>query len=1194
MLLWNFYHHHQLEDLCNDANLKPSAMDLALTFIDQCTQPTNSKTYQMDDRTKRYISVVIKIAYKSCFTLEQIEQNFPIAFQKYIIIGILSRIRKSSGLEGIIRKEKKEGSEEIVVSASYAEIIYHRWILRAISKRSPTWFVKTPALEGTESHDLVQLGDESISALNDLVNTVTQTPNILDNIVDKPFSVNGFDLEKSILFDIANYYFFREDYENSFKTLKNLYPKFKQDLNESMITETEDRRVDPLKENCTTLIIACQSVLASKHSIPLLFNEHKKTLIFRQIDETVRVLNDSAPTPIGTQNTQSSFSVSLGSTSLDNFTENELSDKLVRLLLDDNIDNQLSREYRVTLCYKLIGKDMVFKKILACNIIQDMIKIIQGHSIYSIQQELEAVTQDTPSSSYSTSSVYAIPEESNDFDLSSVQTHLDRYVLKHKFVTSQPLLSVYIILFLKQLEEQASQKENKETEEEEEEEKDANLENLEYESSHTCFEYDHNFKSTISDFVCRLAKYVNHPVVYATLLSEGADFIACKENNSNQMNDEIHPLVAEYEKLILDCVEKVYHLNFFNATSTLPLEEQEPNFRLLPKNVQQTLLRACTQKKKENDSYYEHLYTIGSAKKRPYSQSIQNQHLLFLDDVESISSESSPNVDALKRLKIDSTEYLSLRARDLIYRSSYGNALAFEKSSKLFDVASQVGQFRDKSMEKKVAFDRLLLSLSKKALPPYIPEEYPLPRIESKQIERPSPVIENMEQFVTLCKLCKLSENPSESAQEVRTDGKEIADLSLSFLGELFKNLIDLEDWAFTRDFFKQILSIYEHNSKNDEDSPYVAFCRFVIVVESLAYHMKAPRTGAPKKVFKDLKDDTYRFIHNLIYLPNDHQMGDDQYNLVEDENRLRWDDFHQLVTSQNLKFLMDMAVMLTFVLVSLRMTVGSNVRSNSPSTITVQRGQLSGFLGHYKHLSKLIMPDYFCSSTKKNWLVGNEKFVEDTLVIMLQHILERVITLQEQSQQKQISTFYLFKICLADLYFEKGKFRKALELYLECGEANFPQFYKPTNEEVIERMVRCLMELGEYTASAVLHQFIHSTYDNELDSQSRAHLLGENSFASNSRVGYTKEVIDSLYETSGLNERWLLYFYDLSYLELVVHIAHQKGEYNKEELMIQHIQRSEMNNNNKTEHRKEYILQMKENFLRKLYLHVTTFLKNK
>ncbi|KAG2383513.1 hypothetical protein C9374_004184 [Naegleria lovaniensis] len=1171
-----------LDDLLQNPSLQPSAMELALSFMEQCTAPANARTQQLSDRTKRYLSVVTKIVFKSQFTLEQIEHNFPVAFQKHIIVGILLRKRKTFGVDGIIHKPKESDataqSEHSTTSVenttvSYIEIIYHRWIVRAISNRTPLWFIKNPSLEGTDSQDLIQLGESSVAELRKFVETIEKDPQILNNFIDKPPNVDGGELEQQIIFDIANYYFFREDFDNSFSYLKSLYPKFQSNLNDSSVVENREK-TDSLKDNCVTLIIACQSILSSKYPPEaLLFPEHKKTLFFRDVDDTVKKLNSMID------------------------QDTELSDKLITLLIEDIIDSQLSREYRVNLCYKLIEKETLFKKILALNIIQDMIKIIQGHSLSTIHQELETAILEAMTPHHV--KVYpAIAEENhNDTELGSVQTHLDRYVLKHKFVTSQPIIPVYIIIFLKELEKEAK-KRTKDITDMQDEDSD-NKDGILY--------WNNEFSSIITEFVCRLANYLNHPIVYATLLSEGLQYLEFK--NKSMMDGNI---IEMYNKRMLESVEGSYHLNYFDGSAD-SLRKQESNYNLLPENVQSILCNACIEKKREIDMYFEQLKTTVT-KKRPYDNAIQTHHLLFSDD-DSISGKES--TDSLKRLKIDASDYLSLRARNFMYRSSYGCLFALQKITNLFDAANTIDKFKGAQGQKRILFDHVIISLSKKHPQLTMPEEYPAPRIESKQIDRPSPVIVNMEEFSMLSELCNwnhsFNSNTSSSSEQhaqLQHDGAssskqvsnkvDVPPVNLPFLGDLFKCLVNLEDWAFIRDFFKTMQTKYEANSEPSEENTHIMFCRFALLVESLAYHMHSPRNGAPKKVFKDLKDDIYKFVHNLIYLPGDgygSSSAENDPQLIEDENRLRWDDFHLLATTQNLKFLMDLSVMLAFVLASVRSNI-ANTRSNSPPSnlrgIPTQpiSPPTPVFMGHYKHLAKLIMPEYFCGTTKKHWLVGNEKFVDETLLVMLQHILERVLSLQEQIHRKPISTFYLFKCSLADIYFEKGKYKRALELYLECGESNFPHFYRPNNEEVVDRMVRCLVELGEYTAAAVLHQFIHSTYDNEMDTQTqRTHVISDSSSFSTSsmRVGYTKEIIDNLFEANGLNERWLLFFYDLSYLEMVVHVAHQKGEFNKEDLMIQHIQRSEMNSNNKTEHRKEYIQQMKETFLRKLYLHITT-----
>ncbi|KAL9647892.1 hypothetical protein ABK040_008165 [Willaertia magna] len=1177
-----------LEELQNNSDLMPSSIDLARIFIEQCTSlPTNNKNQQIDDRTKRYLSIVSKIAYKSKFTLETIETIFPIPFQKHIFIGMLLRKRKTSGVVGLFKEE--EGK---IVSVSYFEIIYNQWILRAISKRIEVWFIKNPSLEGTETFDIKQLGEESLNnliKLNDILDS-------LEHVSDLPNQITKSQLSNSILFDIANYYFFKEDFEKSFHYLKILYEKCQKEEFEL-----------PILRSCKTLIIACQSVFKECK----LFKEHPKTYFFRQVDEVVKQLSN------------------------ENVNDNDLSDKLVKLFILDNIKNNLSREYRSNLCHKFMSKDiMVFKKVLACNIIQDMLNIINSHYLKqqnnlsqllfkednddnnSLRRDSMVSNQSSTTGVASSSTLTDISllnlESTNNTEDNSIQTHLDRFILKNKFVSSQPLVSVYIILFLKKQQIQVKEKEN----EEENKEKKLNImgdddsENEEDEEmdeeEDLFYQYDTKYKPIISEFVCRLAKYLNHPVVYSTLLSEGIDFI--NEYKKKVKNN----LIDEYTSLLLNSIEKSYSIPNIMTSKEQSLEDQEPIFKKVPLTVQNTLLQAFEKRIELFEQFNQKLLLESNNEnklKRRYENIVELNHKLLSDTF-------SYQKEDLKKLKVNADNYLLLKSRHVLYRSNYGNPLILDKA---ISTLNEEKKKLDLKEEKKITFELILHELSQKDNNIYSIEEYVVPRVESKAVERPSPTIIYQDEFNKLCELCKIPPTTiSISAMAVNDDNlsgnqsgassplsnvtsntsvsssnqplpsiKDLPELNLVFLGELFKQLVNLQDWAFARDFYKQLLAIYE---QQNSESIHTIFCRFALLVESLAYHLRMPRNGAPKKVFKDLKDDALRFVHNLIYLPSDY----DHRDTYEDENRLRWDDFHLLISTSNLKFLMDLAVILSFVLVSMRMTVGNN-RSQSPilsSSISPPRQQqLSGFLGHYKNLAKLIVPEYFFATSKKHWINGNEKYIEDTIIVMLQHLLERVISLQEESQQKPISSFYLFKCCLADIFYEKGKYKKALQLYLECGETNFPLFYKPSNDEVVERMIRCLTELGEFTAATVLHQFVHSAYDHDLENQSKMGSLLQDgmSYGSSNKVGYTKEVIDNLYETNGLSERWLLFFYDLSYLELLVHIAHKKREYMKEELILQHIQRSEINSNNRTEHRKEYILQMKESFVRKLYLHITT-----
>ncbi|KAL0481337.1 integrator complex subunit INTS8 [Acrasis kona] len=167
-----------------------------------------------------------------------------------------------------------------------------------------------------------------------------------------------------------------------------------------------------------------------------------------------------------------------------------------------------------------------------------------------------------------------------------------------------------------------------------------------------------------------------------------------------------------------------------------------------------------------------------------------------------------------------------------------------------------------------------------------------------------------------------------------------------------------------------------------------------------------------------------------------------------------------------------------------------------------------------------------------------------------MDRLVSRVIQLDPQD--------VMFDALMGDLYYDRAKYKECVLHVLK----NKPIVF---SDVVLKKCMNCLEALGQHTASVAMHQIT----------------VGDDP----SSGGFDKKVFNNVNHLNGLQDEWLPYFWDMCYVELLIHVAHQRGEVEKERMLLSHLQRNEMNMNNSAALRKQFTESLKEEFIEKLYL---------
>lgn len=360
-------------------------------------------------------------------------------------------------------------------------------------------------------------------------------------------------------------------------------------------------------------------------------------------------------------------------------------------------------------------------------------------------------------------------------------------------------------------------------------------------------------------------------------------------------------------------------------------------------------------------------------------------------------------------------------------------------------------------------------------------------------------------------------------------------------LGEILKHLVNTNDWAFIKQYFSKILQNIpvERTGKSLMNGCFVSFvclltntchtpeergiCVFAQNLENV--HAYASNPSQSKRLFRD---SIYHLLDSMLIHPNMvrfQQQHEQQQHFpnVSVNGMVHW-GFVQLLSSMtnNKTFQQQLISIVSFALYCLRRSYnyqqhGFDVHlTEKYKSLAMKCGDL---FGEELWTSSL-------SSTYRQWSKsGYEPLIDKCLMTIAIELLRAKCkewdsndAAANRDKDDARTTHHRPKrrhydlLSLGNLYFECRKYRSALLVYLKASSLSSNDYHDnkiATNvmtTRVIERMVRCLMQLRETTAAAVLYQFLHR--------------------------GFDKTMVNEL---KSPDERWLIYFYDIPSLEMLL-----------------------------------------------------------
>jgi len=442
----------------------------------------------------------------------------------------------------------------------------------------------------------------------------------------------------------------------------------------------------------------------------------------------------------------------------------------------------------------------------------------------------------------------------------------------------------------------------------------------------------------------------------------------------------------------------------------------------------------------------------------------------------------------------------------------------------------------------------------------------------------------NIEEYEKLMTLLHADQNIIADSMDNEAAVQHIVFPPLSFLIGLLHFLVNLDDWVFIRDYFGTLTKLYQvkvaSSSEVQENVtilPLSIYCNFAVQLQEL-YTFSVSEMHSNENFLEILRDKSYELIYNLRskYGSTDSLSEVSVNSGATAQLRKQNNHFYSIIETQNIQFTTRMCSILAFTLACLRQTA-------LPKDTSVH--------GHYFDLCRCSFIGDVTNTSLAHILSvwkGKEREIDEMVSNMLKSLLKQLI--DKHSDQLCNSTncqYYYF--VLGDLYFERKQYVKALQYYLQISQElldrgiNVQKILSIYTTSVLHPMVHCLNMMGEYTAAAALHQFlpIASSIENAAISLS-------NESSSGRILGYDKRMYENLKLFNHLDKKWLLYFWDLSYIELLRFIEHDKPDSNNEKLLLQHIQRVEMNTNNLPALRKQYVEKLQLHLLQKLYIYST------
>lgn len=495
----------------------------------------------------------------------------------------------------------------------------------------------------------------------------------------------------------------------------------------------------------------------------------------------------------------------------------------------------------------------------------------------------------------------------------------------------------------------------------------------------------------------------------------------------------------------------------------------------------------------------------------------------------------------------------------------------------LSELKNQEMQEHSVKFDRSYEYDVILLNLAHKQSP-----SMPISNQNSKLTIGDKP--KNVEEYEKLMTLLHAGKNIMADNMDDETAIQYIIFPPLPFLIGLLRFLVNLDDWVFIRDYFGTLTKFCQAKAASSNEVqenvsivPLGIYCNFAVQLQEL-YTYSLSVKQSTENYMELLCDKSYELIYNLRskYGSTDSLSeltinADTTVQLRKQKNH-----FYSIVETQNIQFMTRMCSILSFTLTCLRQTA---LPKDTPMH------------GHYFELSKCSFVRDISNPSLAHILSvwkGKEREIDEMVADMLKSLLKQIIHKHSDELCNSTNCQYYYFV-LGDLYFERKQYVKALQYYLQTSQelldhdANAQKILSIYTTSVLHPMVHCLNMMGEYTAAAALHQFlpIASAVENAAVSPS-------NESSSGRILGYDKRMYENLKLFNYLDKKWLLYFWDLSYIELLRYIEHDKPDSNNEKLLLHHIQRVEMNTNNLPALRKQYIEELQLNLLQKLYIYST------
>ena len=423
--------------------------------------------------------------------------------------------------------------------------------------------------------------------------------------------------------------------------------------------------------------------------------------------------------------------------------------------------------------------------------------------------------------------------------------------------------------------------------------------------------------------------------------------------------------------------------------------------------------------------------------------------------------------------------------------------------------------------------------------------------------------MEEYEKLMTLLQADRNSTNSSSMAFTYEDDNQleqsgNIVLPPLPFLTELLRLLVHLDDWMFIRDYF----SVLRGNVSNKQ-SQLGVFFEFVMLLQNLYEFSFADQSS--DNYLEDIRDLTFDMIHNL------QSSGSvDSHGASSKEQK---NNFYSVMGAQNMRFQLQMASILSFALCCLRRSGNKDI----------------AIRGHYTDLAECVFSSDVRTNTPGHILPvwkGQERMIDDAVHDMLKYVLQQLVDHYSDELCSEVSNGHYYYFTLGDLCFEKKQFTQCLKHYLQIGQELLDRDRTPQqvfaiySAHALHPMIHSLSMLGEYTAAFALHQFLPIVTSNTAQQQDNPEPR---------ILGYDKRAFTELRAFNEVDKKWLLYFWDLTYIELLVFIEHEKSDNENEKLLLQHIQRKEMNTNNPPAVRRIFVERLQLELLQKLYEHVTS-----